>query len=674
MNIISNRQIHLDFHTSGLISDVAGDFDAGAFAATLKEACVAGICLFARCHHGYCYYPTSVGTAHPFLKEPNLLGLQLKACKDAGIDTYLYTTICWDELSAENHPEWLCLTSDNKVMKMDPFTGEEMGSFEPGWRFLCWNSPYREYFREHLEEVLSRYEFENLFLDIMFNRTPCVCKHCVERMRKNGLAPENTADIERNSIDSAREFMKYINDAVYKIQPNAKPFYNARLRVSGIVEDCSRPELPMQGYLCIESLPSGPWGYDHFPIFAKYFQNFAAEKQIVGHTGKFQKMWGDFGGLKNQAALDYEVMRMLSHGVAACVGDQLHPKGALDKATYKLIGNTFAKIKPVENELLGSMPIDEIGVLFTNQPKQVKNIGTKLDAETGVMKMLMQLQYQFSFIDEDSEFGRYKVIILPDEVTLNEKLKRKLNEYLDGGGKLFLTYISGNDPCGKWQIHGFDISNDCSEYNPYYMYPAEDLLNYGVADTDHIQYLGGRKIVSYQKSYKILASVTEPYFNRQWNHFCSHAQTPPARRTDVPAIIYNNKNAVYFAAPVFTCYNKYSSKSDKLTVDYCLRLLLGEKLIESNLPSTAEVTLRRSAEGQLVLTILNYVHQRRGEGLDIVEDCTPLHDVAISIPDKLGITDVCEVRTGNSISLTKSAGRLCFTIGKVDGFGVVRCL
>ncbi len=49
------RQVHLDFHTSEMITEVAKDFDAEEFAATLKKAYVNSVTAFARDHHGYLY-------------------------------------------------------------------------------------------------------------------------------------------------------------------------------------------------------------------------------------------------------------------------------------------------------------------------------------------------------------------------------------------------------------------------------------------------------------------------------------------------------------------------------------------------------------------------------------------------------------------------------------------
>src|SRR5687768_9081733 len=68
------RQVHLDFHTSGLIKDVAKGFDAEKFAATLKKASVNSVTCFARCHHGYLYYDSKVHPEriHPHLTNKNL--------------------------------------------------------------------------------------------------------------------------------------------------------------------------------------------------------------------------------------------------------------------------------------------------------------------------------------------------------------------------------------------------------------------------------------------------------------------------------------------------------------------------------------------------------------------------------------------------------------------------
>jgi hypothetical protein len=66
------RQVHLDFHTSGLIDSVAAEFDPEEFAATLERAHVDSVTCFARCHHGWIYYDTAPRS--PFVTGIRRLG------------------------------------------------------------------------------------------------------------------------------------------------------------------------------------------------------------------------------------------------------------------------------------------------------------------------------------------------------------------------------------------------------------------------------------------------------------------------------------------------------------------------------------------------------------------------------------------------------------------------
>ena len=90
---------------------IAEDFDAAAFAETMRAAHVGSVNVFARCHHGYSYYPTTVGTIHPGLGF-DLLGRQIEALHAAGIKAVVYVTIGWDDLAAAREPGWVVVNKD----------------------------------------------------------------------------------------------------------------------------------------------------------------------------------------------------------------------------------------------------------------------------------------------------------------------------------------------------------------------------------------------------------------------------------------------------------------------------------------------------------------------------------------------------------------------------------
>ena len=72
------RQVHLDFHTSDKIDGIGKDFDKAQFQEALKVGHISSITIFGKCHHGYCYYPTQVGTIHPGLAEGRAISAKVK--------------------------------------------------------------------------------------------------------------------------------------------------------------------------------------------------------------------------------------------------------------------------------------------------------------------------------------------------------------------------------------------------------------------------------------------------------------------------------------------------------------------------------------------------------------------------------------------------------------------
>ena len=107
-----------------------------------------------------------------------------------------------------------------------------------------------------------------------------------------------------------------------------------------------RASLKNLTHLEIESLPSGMWGYSHFPFYVRYCRTLG--KEVLGMTGRFHKSWADFGSLKNKAALEYECFSMLANGVKCSIGDQMHPGGALDNAAYQRIGEIYKSVAEKE--------------------------------------------------------------------------------------------------------------------------------------------------------------------------------------------------------------------------------------------------------------------------------------------------------------------------------------
>ena len=114
------RQVHLDFHTSELIGNIAGKFDSAQFTCFWRDAHVDSVTVFARCHHGMLYYHSKrfPERVHPHLQN-NLLVDQVQACRESQINAPVYITVQWDYYTALHHPEWLAMDASGNPFSVN---------------------------------------------------------------------------------------------------------------------------------------------------------------------------------------------------------------------------------------------------------------------------------------------------------------------------------------------------------------------------------------------------------------------------------------------------------------------------------------------------------------------------------------------------------------------------
>ncbi len=70
-------------------------------------------------------------------------------------------------------------------------------------------------------------------------------------------------------------------------------FYN-----KGHIGPAERPIKHSYSHFELESLPSGGWGYLHFPVTMRYVRTLGLD--CVGMTGRFHTFWGDFHSFKTK--------------------------------------------------------------------------------------------------------------------------------------------------------------------------------------------------------------------------------------------------------------------------------------------------------------------------------------------------------------------------------------
>ncbi len=660
MKSLNFRQVHLDFHTSEQICEIGKYFDAEEFARTLKIAGVDSVTCFARCHHGMIYYYTNFEAQHPHLQR-NLLREQIEACHRYGIKVPIYITVGWDEFSASRHPEWLERDICGKTY--GPGSSEVL---DAGWHTLCFNTPYVDYVIAQTEEVLDLFkdDVDGLFFDIVC-QDECFCGSCMQDMLKQGYNPELSEDRRMFANMVNNSFKKRMTDAIRAKDSKCTIFYNA-----GHVGPSIKPTLDMYTHLELESLPSGGYGYEHFPITTRYARNLGLP--FVGMTGKFMKSWADFGGFKNPAALEYECFSALALGGGCSIGDQLHPSGKITQATYELIGDVYRQVEKKQPWCKDVVPVTEIGIIT---PEVVTNGGAfeLSDSASGIHRMLSERHYQYDFIDFDMDLSKYRVVALPDIIRLTEEQSIILNKYLQEGGKLLVSYESGMGRQGyDFVVDGMPaVIKGESPFSPDYLVAQEPLCK-GILATEHVMYERGFELEP-MKGAKVLADVWKPYFERSYKHFCSHFHTPAESPAGYPGIVAND-NIAYIGYPIFGMYKRHGARVYRDMVVNAIKLLIPdeEKLITTNAPTTADITINyQPKEDRYVLHVLNYIPERRYKSTDTIEDVPLLLnvDVDILLPD--GYYNATLVPENLNIASTRFGKRLKIMIPHVRGHAMI---
>jgi len=647
------RQVNLDFHTSEHIEGIGSDFDPQQFVSTLQKARVNSITCFARCHHGWMYFDTKAfpERRHPHLSR-NLLAEQIEACHANGIRVPIYTTVQWDHFTGQRHPEWLLVKPEDKP-EPDPI------GFYHG---LCVNSPYRDFLKAHVKEILETLPTDGILFDIVQVR-PCVCKYCKAGMQAEGMDLGDKESQSKYAAQVLTSFKRDMTGVVQQFNEDCTVFYNA-----GHVGPSLRDTLDTYTHLELESLPSGGWGYMHFPMTMRYARNLGVD--CLGMTGKFHTSWGDFHSFKNQAALEFECLNMLALAGKCSVGDQLHPSGKICQATYDLIGSAYKLVEQAEPWCMGAKAVTEIGVMNPEEfePGSAYCVSK---AAIGATRMLQEGAHQFDIIDSSSDFSKYKLLILPDEITVSKELADRIEKYLADGGAIIATHKSGlNEQATEFSLKSLGLEyKGQAPYSPDYILPGEKIAK-GLPLTEHVMYISGTEVAAGNGT-EILAQVVVPYFNRTAEHFCSHAHTPSSGKIAYPGIVRQGQ-AIYFAHPIFTQYNKNAPLWCKKLLINALDLLLPEPLVRIDAPSSTIVTVNeQSAENRWIVHLLHYIPERRGQDFDLIEDVIPLYNLKASVKTDRKVKNVLCAPQGTSLGFNQNGNRVEFTLPRLEGHQMI---
>ncbi len=639
--MLRKRQVHLDFHTSEFIP-VGNNFSKEQFQAALKAGHINSITVFSKCHHGWSYHPTQVNEMHPQLNF-DLLGAQLEACKEIDVNAPVYISAGFDEKEYLKRPEWRYCPSLKK---------EDIEEYnkEVHFHLLCFNRGYLDFLCKQIEQDMVKYNPCGIFLDIISPKI-CYCEKCVGDMKALGLDINNAEDIEKFSQMTYNKYLEETNKAVRKYSDTATIFHNA-----GHIAKGDYRYIDSNTHLELESLPTGGWGYDHFPLSAAYTRTLK-NVEFLGMTGKFHHSWGEFGGYKHPNALIYETALSVANGAGCSIGDQMHPLSEMNMATYNLIGKAYSLIEEKEPWLNGAVNVTDIAVL--SQEATTGNRDAK--ADIGANRMLLENHFLYNFIDENADLSDYKLLILPDVSSYSYNMIEKIKAFADNGGKIIASGEALTEGDKFFLDFGAEYKGK-NEYNPTYFIPGFETVN---GKTEYVMRCDFHKFEATDG--EIVAYMQNPYFNRTLEHFCSHAHAPNNPEEGFSGAVING-NIAYIGWNIFTAYANHGHLCFKELFTYILKKMMGnDTTVFTDVPDRAVVTYtRQEAEKRNILHLLFAHTTVRGRNTEVIEDTVPLYNVKCSVKCDNEPSNITLVPSGEKLVFEYTDGRAEFTVPKVD--------
>jgi len=656
------RKVHLDFHNSTHIPKIGSKFNAEEWGDRLLTGNVNAIVVFAKDMHGLFYYPSKYGPVHPGL-DFDLLGEQVKACRQRKIAVYAYYCTTWDHHLAEKHPEW-------RVIKRDGSDYMPKKGQTPGWTALCLaHQDFLQLMDDHAREFVSTYEIDGAWFDMAAPiSSECFCPECRRQIIALGKGP-NDAEVQRAHKNGLfLDWHRRIRDLVRATRPGCQTDFN------DIGLACVSQRAETLDNIDIEALPTGGWGYFYAPAQIRYQRNFGIP--VYGMTGRFVSSWADFGGLKLPQQLDVELASIVANAARCDVGDQMPPSGQLDAAVYHVLGKSFGRIKRLEPWLEGAAPVTEAALMIPAVPFD------RLRDEYlyGMTKLMLETRLQFDVVEPGQPWERYGLVVLPDGFSPDAGTVERLHAYIAAGGAVIVSHLAGLQ-AGTGQTwldrYGFAYAG-ISPFKPAYLVPQEPFTG-SIPTYEYALYEGASQWKT-SASAKVHALLGEPLFQRSSEHYTSHQQSPFDHLTDYAAVASTGRVGV-LGFPVAQSYYRKGYWVYRAAFEQVLREILPTRLIDTDAPLSTEITVTyQLADAALrrperyLIHVINWSANRKAPGHpEVFESPAPLHDVRVrlNLPLHVSVARARAVTADTSLRVRKVKGDAEVVLPRVETHEIV---
>lgn len=592
------RRMLVDMHIPDWDPGLLAQYDPKRMADLYERANLTSVMLYCNSHVGLCNWPTKVGKMHEGLAGRDIVGELVSELDARDIATCAYFSVVFDNWAVEANPDWRQRTA----MGFDAQDFVRYG-------FNCMNHPdYRAYVRDLLTELLTTYRFDAIFFDMVFWPLQCECEHCIARFRAE------------DGYDAAPQVIDWTT-------PEWPAWQAARERwADGFCEELATLSKQLSpGIATTHNLAPGLGDYSIAqPLAGSRHDTFIAgdlygdryEQLLVTklslhltETRPAEFMTSRCVNLLDHVRIKREEEMAVAAAAATALGsgflfiDAIDPAGTANEHVFDRIGRIFRRTEPFE-PMLGGEPIEDIAIWFSvDSQMDFADNGTSIRdarrssemyphgvAAQGASRALQRAHLPYGVITRKQlgELDRWKVIVLPNVLRMDDDEIAAFRAFAAGGGKVYASrWTSLVDTAGARRtdfgmadLFGASIDGEEMGRMIYYR-PVDDDVVKALLPQSHLSVtVKAKPLLGVPRlragDGQALAKLTVPYGypnpgTVKDHHFASIHSSPPWEDLEHPVLVRNG-NVIYSASDI----ESVDAEANESLFVHLIRSLLGE--------------------------------------------------------------------------------------------------
>ncbi len=598
------RRNVIDTHIEDWDESFLSQIDPANYVKMLRLAKVDSTVLYAHSHVGFCNYPTKVGHMHKGLKGRDVFGEIAELCRRYNIKVVAYYSLIFNNWAYDNNPDWRIVRADGTYAASDK-DGQKKTS---RYGVCCPNSPYRDYIVKEITEICTGYDIDGIRFDMTFWPMVCYCRHCAARYASEvgGQLPTKIDWTDSKWVKFQRcrerwliEFAAIATNTARRLKPNISVEHQSSTYplawqwgvTAGLTEQCDFLQGDFYG------------GQLQASFACKLLYNLTKNQPFGYETSATYNLGNTY---KPKELLRAQAFNAIANSGAFIFIDSIDPIGTINPAVYKTMGEIFSETKAYDSYLGGKL-CQDVGVYLSTESKfypqnnaVADNVSTNAVHEPlphaenviNTIESLIEYNIPYGVITKQNlnDLCKYKIIILPNVIMMNEAEVQALRKYAAHGGCLYASKytslfssedgtIKGNFQLGD--VLGIKYKGETKEKMTF-IAPTKTGAKYmpSFSQKYPVSIVGSQIIIEADKDSKVLGTITLPYTDpADPSRFASIHCNPPGKQTDDPAIIsrkFGRGRCVYVAADLenqqyhrrtfinllLSMYNKFTFESD----------------------------------------------------------------------------------------------------------------